>query len=58
MTGREKVQNRMEIIMGGVCPIVLILELNAGRERRGTLPSAAHAAACAALKVGLLQWSR
>lgn len=55
VTGREKVQNRREIIMGGVCPIVLIVELNVGR-RRGTLLSAANAAACAALRIGLLQW--
>lgn len=41
--------------MGGVCPIVLILELSAGGlgGAWGTLPSAAPTAACATLKVGL-----
>lgn len=56
LTGWEKVQNRMEIIMGVVCPIVLILELNVGRRGKGTLLSVAHAAACVELKIGLLQW--
>lgn len=35
VTGREKVHNKREIIMGGVRPIVLILGLRAGGEGGG-----------------------